>query len=149
MSGGLHPGLPAAMDPNVHCSMTAVAYEQHPLCGQKRRRSAIEEKQSTPAKLHSPRHLLQQEDNTTNFWDSLSKVWLTRSALEELDRRNRLWASPVKSTVVTRQDLGDVPVQDTSQKLKRFARHGGPDLRGLRGVSLAWNISRSLLIAPF
>ena len=30
--------------------------------------------------------------------------------------------------------------------MKRFARHGGPDLRDLRGVSLAREMSRSLLI---
>ncbi|KAI0398937.1 hypothetical protein F4802DRAFT_611271 [Xylaria palmicola] len=45
-----------------------------------------------------------------DFWDNLSKIWLTPRALRELDRRNRI-----------RPDLA------------RFARHGGPDLQHLRG----------------
>ncbi|KAK2589819.1 hypothetical protein QQS21_012499 [Conoideocrella luteorostrata] len=55
------------------------------------------------------------------FWDNLSKVWLTPRALRELDRRNSEQPSSKPSSVgVSCKDIG------------RFARHGGPDLRHLR-----------------
>lgn len=69
--------------------------------------------------------------NTSNhppkFWDNLSKVWLTPRALRELDRRNDTNSSTIKTTT---------PSGVTATTLARFARHGGPDLRHLRGVSL-------------
>jgi len=85
----------------VPCLMTAVAPEDQPLCGQKRRRGAIEERSTTatsqpPWKKAKRRRQSQQETNTA-YWDSLSKLWLTRRALNELNRRNRQKASPVCS----------------------------------------------------
>lgn len=61
------------------------------------------------------------------FWDSLSKIELTRRALEELNRRTK-----------TRYSLPSPlqPRTTTSGDLARFTRHGGPDLRDLRGVSV-------------
>ncbi|SLM36805.1 hypothetical protein LPUS_06491 [Lasallia pustulata] len=61
------------------------------------------------------------------FYDSLSKVWLTRRALRELDRRNQLKSSgraPVRK-----------PLRQSSNRkdIQRFARHGGPELSDLRG----------------
>ncbi|GAB1312200.1 WW domain-containing protein [Madurella fahalii] len=56
------------------------------------------------------------------FWDNLSKVWLTRRALRELDRRNS--AQPAPRPVA--------PAVYTTD-LARFARSGGPDIRHLRG----------------
>lgn len=58
------------------------------------------------------------------FWDRLSTIPLIRSALQELDRRNR--AQPA---------LPPPPPTPTAfaLDLARFARHGGPDLRDLRG----------------
>ncbi|KAI8626605.1 hypothetical protein F5Y19DRAFT_221473 [Xylariaceae sp. FL1651] len=57
------------------------------------------------------------------FWDNLSKVWLTPRALLELDRRNSIRPA-TKPT--TSEDI-------YSKDLARFARHGGPDLQHLRG----------------
>ncbi len=128
----------------VPCLMTAVAPEDQPLFGRKRRRGAIEQEQSTTATPHPPRKKAQrrrqsQQETNTAYWDSLSKLWLTRRALDELDRRNRQKASPVRTTVARGLDLGDEPglLKSLSKQLKRFARHGGPDLCGFRGVSLA------------
>ncbi|KAF3768423.1 hypothetical protein M406DRAFT_228930, partial [Cryphonectria parasitica EP155] len=59
------------------------------------------------------------------FWDRLSTIPLIRSALEELDRRNR--ARPAFSP--------PPPPTESAQNLARFARHGGPDLCDLRGYS--------------
>ena len=65
------------------------------------------------------------------FYDSLSKVWLTRRALRELDRRNQLTSS------VCAQAPAPKPVRRLNRKdLERFARHGGPELSNLRGVRL-------------
>ena len=60
-----------------------------------------------------------------SFWDNLSKVSLTSLALREIDRRNE-----------ERQHL-PIPAASgevVSKDIARFARHGGPDLRHLRGV---------------
>ncbi|KAK0655232.1 hypothetical protein B0T16DRAFT_317809 [Cercophora newfieldiana] len=57
------------------------------------------------------------------FWDGLSKIWLTRAALEELDRRTaRRPSFPPPG-----------PSGQDTRELGRFARHGGPDLSDLRG----------------
>ncbi|GJN70045.1 hypothetical protein PLICBS_004097 [Purpureocillium lilacinum] len=59
-----------------------------------------------------------------SFWDNLSKVSLTSLALREIDRRNE-----------ERQHLPIPAVSGevVSKDIARFARHGGPDLRHLRG----------------
>jgi len=134
--------------------MTAVALGDQQLFGRKRRRGAIEQDHSTTATPHPPRKKAKrrrqsQQETNTAYWDSLSKQWLTRRALNELDRRNRQRASPVRPTVAYGLDLVAEPgqLENLSTQLKRFARHGGPDLRDLVGVSLALEISRSLLIS--
>ena len=65
---------------------------------------------------------------SSKFWDNLSRIWLSRCALQEFDRRT---AQLVISTPKYPSDLKRYPVRD----LERFARHGGPSLRDLRGVS--------------
>ncbi|KUI56432.1 hypothetical protein VP1G_10823 [Cytospora mali] len=56
------------------------------------------------------------------FWDRLSTIPFTRRALEEFDRRTRLQPA-----------LPRRPSPPLTANLTRFARHGGPDLRDLRG----------------
>jgi len=131
----------------VPCLMTAVAPEEQLLCGQKRRRSAIEEEHSIPATPQLPwkkaksRYQSRRETNTA-YWDSLSKLRLTRRALNELNRRNRKRASPIRPTIAHGLDPSDEAghLKNLSQQLKRFARHGGPDLRDVGGVSLTRDI---------
>ncbi|KAI1501972.1 hypothetical protein F5X99DRAFT_185448 [Biscogniauxia marginata] len=55
------------------------------------------------------------------FYDGLSKVWLTRLALREIDRRNSLLPPPKPTALVA-----------FTPDLARFAKHGGPDLSHLR-----------------
>ncbi|KAL9100361.1 MAG: hypothetical protein Q9163_004252 [Psora crenata] len=136
----------------VSCLMTAVASEDQQLFGRKRR-GAIEQEHSAIATPNRPRKRVKrrrqsQEETNTVYWDSLSKLWLTRRALDELDRRNSPRASPVKPTVARSLDLGNTPgqLENLSTQLKRFARHGGPDLRDLGGVSSAREMSRLMLI---
>lgn len=64
------------------------------------------------------------------FWDGLSTIPLTRNAIRELDRRNRL-SSHSPSRIQTLR----TPRQPST--LQRFARQGGPDLSAIRGVSIA------------
>ncbi|PVH68989.1 hypothetical protein DL98DRAFT_522428 [Cadophora sp. DSE1049] len=68
------------------------------------------------------------KSSRAEFYDSLSKVWLTRRALKELDRRTLQANIPQRLTPPSQR----VYPEETS-KQKRFARHGGPDLRDLRG----------------
>lgn len=75
---------------------------------------------SKKQKLHYPAYF------PPRFWDGLSRVWLTRNTLRELDRRNRTISSPgCLETARTRR---------VSPTLKGFAKQGGPDLTDLRGV---------------
>ncbi|KAM3556124.1 hypothetical protein MY1884_005224 [Beauveria asiatica] len=63
------------------------------------------------------------------FWDNLSKVWLTRRALRELDRRNDCRRNDAQPPATVSADL----ISASSPNLARFARRGGPDLSHLRG----------------
>ena len=96
---------------------------------------------------------------TSAFWDNLSKIWLTKSALRHLNWRNsQLVSSQPRSRSqrlrrpVTRNFLAKLersrPVTQsasdflryckpgTFEDIKRFARTGGPDLSDLKGVSI-------------
>jgi hypothetical protein len=73
------------------------------------------------------------KSSRAKFYDSLSKVWLTRRALKELDRRTRQANSPQRPAPPSQRKETS---QEETSKQKRFARHGGPDLRDLRGVRL-------------
>lgn len=146
---GDHFPLPCAKEVESHstfcrvpCLMTAVAPEEQPLCGQKRRRSSIEEEHSTTATPQLLRKKVKsrcqsRRETKTTYWDSLSKLRLTRRALNEINRRNRKRASPIRPTIARGLDWSVEPgrLKNLSQELKRFARHGGPDLREVRGVS--------------
>jgi hypothetical protein len=62
----------------------------------------------------------------SKYWDNLAKVPLTRSALKELDRRTKTQRrSPSPPRIL--------PTTTPARALAQFARHGGPDLRHLRG----------------
>lgn len=109
---------------------------------------------SPPLKKHKVSHSTKNSHYhpPPKFWKNLSVIWLTRSALEELDRQNRLSASsprpdspllqPIsadsKSHCSLTQSAPEILLQcdiETLTDIKRFASHGGPDLTDLRGVS--------------
>lgn len=89
------------------------------------------------------------------FWDNLSKVWLTKRALRELDRRSSRvhWSCRPRQPVTQRalaalKKKSRQPSQPAAEFLsyctptglkdiKYFARHGGPDISDLRGVRIA------------
>lgn len=68
--------------------------------------------------------------HSAEFYDSLSKVWLTRRALKELDRRTNQVSRPQRPVSAPPH----VYRVDNSKQVQRFARRGGPELRDLRGV---------------
>ena len=69
--------------------------------------------------------------HSAEFYNSLSKAWLTHRALKELDRRTSQVHDPKRPAPAHQQ----VDREDTWKKqIQRFARHGGPELRDLRGV---------------
>ena len=91
------------------------------------------------------------------FWDTLSKIWLTKDALRELDRRNAQtiiksprspYRRPVTRTFLAEWEGSHQPTQFTDdyfpsfrwrllKDIKLFASNGGPDLSDLRGVCIA------------
>ncbi|RWA08507.1 hypothetical protein EKO27_g6590 [Xylaria grammica] len=89
------------------------------------------------------------------FWDNLSEIPLTRSALRELDRRNTAASSPTTALrpcpprrprtrrTASEQEAARLSIQPATQYLGRcsqdelgrirsFARRGGPDLSDIR-----------------
>ena len=135
--------------------MTTTAPELQQPCGRKRKRGVTEEEHSTiaatspqPPWKRAKRPFQSRQEANTTYWDSLSKLPFTRGALKELNRRNRETASPVRAGIIRRPDLSREPaaLKNCPSQLKRFARHGGPDLRDLRGVSFAQVMSRPSLI---
>ena len=93
------------------------------------------------------------------FWDNLSRIWLTKRALRELDRRNAQFdpsnthcslrrsqrpVTPRGLSILQKNDwrfqsAGEVLLRCTPaciKRIKSFARHGGPDLSDLKGVCI-------------
>jgi hypothetical protein len=63
------------------------------------------------------------------YWDNLSKIWLTKRALRELDRRNGQFSERSLSLQTCR------PVtRNFLATIGPLARDGGPDISDLRGV---------------
>lgn len=132
--------------------MIVIEPEDQTRCDQKRRPAAIEAGYPTTTTLNSSqtkakRRRHSQYGANAAFWDSLSKVWLTRRALDELNRRNRERTKAVRPAVVRNLDPKDATrlLRNPSLQLKLFAKHGGPDLRDLAGVSQTREESRLLL----
>ncbi len=120
--------------------MPAVAADRHQLYSRKRRRSVVEEEQlATTTRSTVPpwkwvkRPFGSQQEAIAAFWDSLSKQWLTRGALKELNRRNGRRDGPAITAPEGRLSLA---VHSVGQ-VKCFARQGGPDLCDLKGVRQA------------
>ncbi|KAI1317868.1 hypothetical protein F5Y16DRAFT_414549 [Xylariaceae sp. FL0255] len=66
------------------------------------------------------------------FWENLSEIPLTRSALQLLDRRN----TETSSRRLTAEQYLNHLNPDELKQIKSFTRHGGPDLTTLRGPSM-------------
>jgi hypothetical protein len=122
-----------------------------------RKRQCTEQHQ-LPLPLLSKRQKLQhcsvKHIDTPAFWHSLSKIWLTKRALRELNRRNSLPRSPSRPARQVHQPITQnfLAKQRNAYRrvfapdflshcspsrvkdIKRFAQHGGPDLSDLIGA---------------
>jgi hypothetical protein len=79
---------------------------------------------------------LGQSFRPPRFWDTLSRVRLSRGAIREFDRRTSQTGRRQQLSRPSR--LLPFPAGNL-QQLRRFSRHGGPDLAHLRGVSVLSN----------
>ena len=123
------------------------------MSGQQQSRHA--RKRKSPEQHHTPSKKAQHVSRTQpplDFWGDLSKIWLTKDTLRELNRRNANHLShssacraprPVtraflkKKHLNTIQSVGDFLqncASKTVEDIKLFSRHGGPDLSDIRGV---------------
>lgn len=94
-----------------------------------------EEVQEVPPWARAEKPFRSKEEAVATFYDSLSKLSLTRRALRELNRRNqKTRLAPTVAPVRWPDRNKRVTTLNSSPELRRFARHGGPDLRDLRGV---------------
>lgn len=117
---------------------------QQPSNPRKRQRTEQHPPPSPPSKWKKHHH----SPKPPAFWDSLSKIWLTRGALRELNRRNttphqsdRSARRPItrafkaeRKTVHQRLSTADILRRCAPRRLKdlkKFARRGGPDLSHL------------------
>nr|KMM73033.1 hypothetical protein CPAG_09322 [Coccidioides posadasii RMSCC 3488] len=101
--------------------------------------------------FHSSRHQLKRQklsQPAPAYWDNLSRIWLTKGALSELDQRNSYLGPPQNHYKPVSQQsrlklkkccgiqLAPDPLYDCSpeclKQIKRFSRLGGPGLSDLR-----------------
>lgn len=110
----------------------------------------------TSVKQRKPNYNYSHYSRTASaFWDNLSQLWLTTSALQEFNRRKRRDERPLSPKTVTHiftpqvrqfweenHGLIHQPANEflhycppyILKDIQQFARCGGPDLSGLRGV---------------
>jgi hypothetical protein len=133
---------------------------RNPELTSKRQCSELLSTHETPQRALEKRKRSQPDGShiSATFWDDLSKIWVTRNALRELDRRNDENARKVqhqtphiqfskivqrasRSFVESGSQNNHIPRAGVPQPLpllylkglQRYARAGGPDLSGLRG----------------
>ncbi|EQL29102.1 hypothetical protein BDFG_08228 [Blastomyces dermatitidis ATCC 26199] len=113
---------------------------------------------SNPSHKHKPhpsnrsrfRKRQKLDTSASAYWDNLSKIWLTKDALEELDRRNshlkppqnlhrpitRCFHTELKKKHCNPFQFAPTFLHDCaptcSKQIKRVSRSGGPDLTDLR-----------------
>ena len=116
-------------------------------CQQKRKSpGALQNNITKPqVKRQKLNHRKVEPEANFGFWDNLSKVWLTRGALRELDRRNESQAAYQRAQATRREN------HQTASSIKEFysncdacdlknlnilAKKGGPDLSDIKGVRI-------------
>ncbi|KAL8987849.1 MAG: hypothetical protein Q9177_002992 [Variospora cf. flavescens] len=103
----------------------------HPIPPHNRKRKLVDwEPVADPVPQPASKRQKQQR-TSASFWDNLSRQWLTRRALEELDRRTS--ELPLTGSTCRPRSHKAINRKFKLADLQRFARQGGPDLRDLRG----------------
>ncbi|KAL4874646.1 hypothetical protein BJY04DRAFT_211912 [Aspergillus karnatakaensis] len=81
------------------------------------------------------------------FWDSLPRLWLTKSSLKEFDRRYRPFSSRASeaSALFFPQSFAPDFLRTCSnacvQEIRRLSRYGGPDLSDISGYPIPPDLS--------
>ncbi|KAK5189051.1 hypothetical protein LTR96_010934 [Exophiala xenobiotica] len=100
----------------------------------KRQRSSPEPEDFEPEPAKKQKSLSENRNlprhRPPSFWDTLSKIRLSRGALREFDRRNIEEKVQSPCTITPKVEY---PTGRARLLVKRFARRGGPDLSHLRG----------------
>lgn len=119
--------LPQSRKPSYSGSFSLPEQDQAPSLLMNPRRAKRTDHEGSNARPRSLRNKIPVASAQSNYWDSLSKVWLTPRALQELDRRKR-----------TRQPADVIPPSPevSCTDPVRFSRRGNPDLSYLRGVGV-------------
>lgn len=125
-----------------------------------RKRPCSQRSPGEPTEPEPPKRKLSQSPTPsppqTHYLDTLSKIWLTREAPRELNRRTRRIKSThqhrpesrrpltrgfhtelrsrIQSARTSASDFLQHCTPEPLKDLKLFAKHGGPDLLDLRGV---------------
>ncbi|EQL28001.1 hypothetical protein, variant 2 [Blastomyces dermatitidis ATCC 26199] len=110
--------------------------------------SPSRKRQHPGSHYNTSRYQLKRQNlsESSAYWDNLSKIWLTKEALKELDRRNsrpRPTQNHHNQRYLTELNKGCEPVQfapdflhdcapSCLKQIKRISRLGGPDLSDLR-----------------
>ncbi|KAM5453049.1 hypothetical protein McanCB49686_005001 [Microsporum canis] len=108
-----------------------------------------EQPEDCPDQPPSKRTKLSRPSST--YWDTLSKIWLTKDALEELNRRNGTsnitprvgrtrYRPPIRQLQTTLKQHSQTLAPDPSSgctprslwEIRKLSMHGGPDLSDLR-----------------
>lgn len=105
----------------------------HPIPPHNRKRKLVDWKPLADPVPQPASKRQKQQQTTASFWDSLSRQWLTRRALEELDRRTS--ELPLTGPTCRTRSHKAKNQKFKLADLQRFSRQGGPDLKDLRGVS--------------
>ena len=102
-------------------------------------RSIVKHAEGGQSSNYSPHIANVSAEALTAYWDNLSKIFLTQSALDEFDRR-----APRPRQIATEGQPGlkSGEITEFSTQSKHACRQGGLDLRHLRGVRYAQKYSR-------
>lgn len=112
----------------------------------KRQRAEAGPSLDDPSELQPSKRLKSSSDlHSSAFYDSLSKVPLTRRALKELNQRTSEVTSHQRPIYSPRR----VYREESLKELQKFARHGGPELCDIRTVRLRSHCVRPFLTTSF
>lgn len=123
------------------------------------KRKSSETSQENTAKPRAKRQKIDSRgaeiEANSAYWDNLSRIWLTKQALRELDRRNQSRATFPRACVTQRinnhiissvEEFYDSCDTYDLKNLKILAKKGGPDLSDLKGVRVQTPFSAVILL---
>ena len=137
----------------------ALMQKSRALCPRKRQNLEVSQKDTPKPQVKRQKLNHQEAESEANpaFWDTLSKIWLTKRALKELDRRNQYQAAFQRAHFTqygkhyTASSIVDFYSNcDTYdlKNLRHIAKHGGSDLSDPKEIRIETS-SSALFINAF